>query len=108
MTVMTCLECRTISNSPAPMPGAAERSADFRWRFLRLRRLRRGLVWFHWIRLPAWFVFVLWILFQIVGTLEQRAGMSSVSSAAHLGGAAAGVLAWLVWRKPNQESRLLE
>src|SRR5262245_44159735 len=58
--------------------------------------------------LPAWFVFVLWILFQIVGTLEQRAGMSSGSSAAHLGGAAAGVLAWLVWRKPNQESRLLE
>jgi membrane associated rhomboid family serine protease/Zn-finger nucleic acid-binding protein len=59
-----------------------------------------------WIRLPAWFVFVLWILFQIIGTLEQRAGMSSVSSAAHLGGAAVGVVAWVVWRKTNNESRM--
>jgi membrane associated rhomboid family serine protease len=51
---------------------------------------------------------VLWILFQIIGTLEQKAGMSSVSSAAHLGGAAVGVLAWLVWRKSKDEPRLLE
>src|SRR4029453_2046048 len=69
--------------------------------------MRWGFVWFRWIRLPAWFVFVLWILFQIIGTLEQKAGMSSVSSAAHLGGAATGLFAWLVWRKPN-ECRLLE
>ena len=60
-----------------------------RWRF----------VWFHWIRLPAWFVFVLWFLFQIIGTLEQKAGMSSISSAAHLGGGAVGFLAWVIWRK---------
>jgi membrane associated rhomboid family serine protease/Zn-finger nucleic acid-binding protein len=70
--------------------------------------MRWGFVWFHWIRLPAWFVFVPWILFQIIGTLEQKAGMSSVSSAAHLGGAAMGLLAWLVWRKPNGETRLLD
>ena len=70
--------------------------------------MRCGYVWFRWIRLPAWFIFVLWFLFQIIGTLEQKAGMSSVSSAAHLGGAAVGVLAWLVWRKPNDESRVLE
>jgi len=70
--------------------------------------MRWGFVWFHWIRLPAWFVFVLWFLFQIIGTLEQRAGMSSVSSAAHLGGAAMGLVAWLVWRKTNDESRVLE
>ena len=70
--------------------------------------MRLGFVWFRWIRLPAWFVFVLWILFQIIGTLEQRAGISSVSSAAHLGGAAVGILAWLVWRKSNDEPRMLE
>jgi len=69
--------------------------------------MRWGFIWFRWIRLPAWFVFVLGILFQIIGTLEQKAGMSSVSSAAHLGGAATGLFAWLVWRKPN-ECRLLE
>jgi membrane associated rhomboid family serine protease len=70
--------------------------------------MRYGFVWFRWIRLPAWFVFVLWILFQIIGTFEQKAGISSVSSAAHLGGAAVGLLAWLVWRKPNDDSRMLE
>jgi membrane associated rhomboid family serine protease/Zn-finger nucleic acid-binding protein len=76
---------------------------------MRLAFLTRwGFVWFRWIRLPAWFVFVLWFSFQIIGTLEQKAGMSSVSSAAHLGGAAVGVLAWLVWRKTNGESRMLE
>ena len=66
--------------------------------------MRWGFVWFRWIRLPAWFVFVLWFLFQIIGTLEQRAGMSSVSSAAHLGGAAMGFVAWLVCRKPKEET----
>jgi membrane associated rhomboid family serine protease/Zn-finger nucleic acid-binding protein len=61
--------------------------------------MRWGFVWFRWIRLPAWSVFVLWIFFQLIGALEQKAGMSSVSSAAHLGGAAVGVVAWLLWRK---------
>ncbi|HEY2681767.1 MAG TPA: rhomboid family intramembrane serine protease, partial [Candidatus Udaeobacter sp.] len=69
---------------------------------------RLGFVWHRWIRLDAWFVFVLWISFQIIGTLKQKAGMSSVSWAAHLGGAAVGVLAWLVWRKPSDKTRLLE
>jgi membrane associated rhomboid family serine protease/Zn-finger nucleic acid-binding protein len=68
--------------------------------------MRYGFVWFRWIRLPAWFVFVLWIVFQLIGTLEQKAGMSSVSSAAHLGGAAVGLVAWIVWRKSNVEYRM--
>jgi len=61
--------------------------------------LRYSWRWFQWIRLPAWFVFVLWILFQIVGAWEQVAGISAVSSLAHLGGAATGFVAWLLWRK---------
>ncbi len=64
--------------------------------------MRLGVAWFRWIRLPAWLVFVLWILFQVIGTLEQKAGMSSVSSAAHLGGAAVGILAWILWRPNNK------
>jgi membrane associated rhomboid family serine protease len=63
--------------------------------------VRWGLVWFRWIRLPAWSVFVLWIFFQLIGAIEQTAGISSVSSVAHLGGAAVGVIAWLLWRKPK-------
>jgi len=47
---------------------------------------------------------VLWILFQLIGALEQRAGMSSVSSIAHLGGAAVGVVAWLLWKKQLPEA----
>ena len=68
--------------------------------------MRWGFVWFHWIRLPAWFVFILWIFFQLIGTLEQRAGISSVSSVAHLGGATVGVVAWLLWRKPKTLAEL--
>jgi membrane associated rhomboid family serine protease/Zn-finger nucleic acid-binding protein len=64
--------------------------------------VRWGFVWFRWIRLPAWSVFVLWILFQLIGAFEQKVGISSVSSVAHLGGAAVGVIAWLLWRKPNE------
>ena len=64
-----------------------------------------GFIWFRWIRLQAWFVFVLWISFQLIGALEQKAGISSVSSAAHLGGAVMGVVAWIVWRRPNGKCR---
>lgn len=61
--------------------------------------MRWGFAWFRWIRLPAWFVFVLWILFQLIGAWEQKAGISSVSAVAHLGGAAVGFVLWLFWRK---------
>lgn len=61
--------------------------------------MRWGFVWFRWIRLPAWFALVLWILFQCVAAWEQKAGISAVSSFAHLGGAIIGFLAWLIWRK---------
>jgi membrane associated rhomboid family serine protease len=60
---------------------------------------RCGWYYFRWIRLPAWFVLVLWVLFQIFGAWEQVAGISSVSAFAHLGGAATGFIAWLSWRK---------
>jgi membrane associated rhomboid family serine protease/Zn-finger nucleic acid-binding protein len=78
--------------------------------------MRWGFIWFRWIRLPAWFVFILWILFQAIGAWEQKAGISSVSAFAHLGGAAVGVITWLVWRRapvaapvspaPEQPTRL--
>jgi membrane associated rhomboid family serine protease/Zn-finger nucleic acid-binding protein len=67
--------------------------------------MRWGFVWFRWIRLSAWSVFILWILFQIIGTIEQKAGISSVSSVAHLGGAAVGVIGWLLWRKEESNDK---
>jgi membrane associated rhomboid family serine protease/Zn-finger nucleic acid-binding protein len=68
--------------------------------------LRYGWWWFRWIRLPAWFVFVLWILFQAVGAWEQVAGISAVSSLAHIGGAVVGFVAWLLWRKTNRATEV--
>src|SRR5207248_9535990 len=46
--------------------------------------------WYRWIRVPAWSVLILWILFQAIGAFEQFGGFSSVSSFAHIGGAAVG------------------
>jgi len=69
--------------------------------------MRWGFVWFRWIRLPAWSVFILWIFFQLIGLWEQKAGMSSVSSSAHLGGAAAGFVGWLLWRQKIRSAEVL-
>ena len=70
--------------------------------------LRWWFIWFHWIRLPAWFVFIMWFGFQLIGAWEQKAGLSSVSSFAHLGGAAVGFIAWLLWRKETVEEQTNE
>ncbi len=66
---------------------------------IRLGFLFRYWFYFRWIRLPAWFALVLWVAFQLIGAVQQLAGMTSVSSLAHLGGAAVGLLAWLLWRR---------
>jgi len=65
--------------------------------------MRWGFIWFRWMRFPAWFALILWILLQFVGAWQQKAGVSSVSAFAHLGGAAVGVLMWLVWRGYGRE-----
>lgn len=54
---------------------------------------------FTWIRIPAWCAFVLWFLLQLVGVGMQRAGLSHVSSLAHVGGVTTGFVLWLLWRK---------
>jgi membrane associated rhomboid family serine protease len=65
----------------------------------RLGFLVRYFYVFRWLYLPAWVALVLWFLLQFVGAFEQIAGASNVSSLAHLGGAAVGLLAWFVWRR---------
>lgn len=68
---------------------------------VRLTFLMRWFYYFRWIRLPAWSVLILWIFFQCIGAWEQKVGISSVSSFAHLGGALVGFVAWLAWRKSD-------
>jgi membrane associated rhomboid family serine protease len=50
-----------------------------------------------WIRFPAWAGLALWIALQIFGAMKQLGGFSNVSALAHLGGAMAGLVAWIFW-----------
>lgn len=55
---------------------------------------------FFWpLRIGARTALFLWILLQFVGVWQQVAGLSHVSSLAHLGGAGVGLLFWLKARK---------
>lgn len=52
-----------------------------------------------WLRLRAWELFVLWCGLQGLMAWAQLTGCSPVSAVAHLGGAAVGVGAALLWRR---------
>jgi membrane associated rhomboid family serine protease/Zn-finger nucleic acid-binding protein len=57
------------------------------------------LLWFRWFSIPVWAWLAFWVLTQCVGAAQQVSGFGTVSSLGHLGGAAIGVLAWMLWRK---------
>jgi len=65
----------------------------------RLGFLFRFYLYFRWVQIPAWFALILWLLLQSVTMVMQLTGLSHVASTAHFGGAAAGFLFWLAWRK---------
>jgi len=70
---------------------------------LKFPHARLGILfgyYFHydWIKMPAYVMFVIWIVLQMVGVWQQLAGYSNVSSLAHLGGAAVGVIFWYFTR----------
>lgn len=64
----------------------------------RLGVLLRYWYLYRWLFLPAWAALVLWIMLQLVMAGLETMGASPVAAFAHLGGAAAGLLAWAVWR----------
>ncbi len=74
---------------------------------LRFPEAKLSLMWWgwwtrfvpHWIEFDAVWLFLLWLVIQSLGLLEQISGHGEVSSLAHLGGVAAGAAAWLVWRE---------
>jgi membrane associated rhomboid family serine protease/Zn-finger nucleic acid-binding protein len=70
---------------------------------LRFPRARLGImlryfILFKWLHMPAYFALILWFGLQLFGVWAQYQGITNVSSLAHLGGAAVGLLAWVVWR----------
>jgi membrane associated rhomboid family serine protease len=67
---------------------------------LRFPHARLGLWFGHSISsFPAWGAILFWLLFQLLGAYQKIAGYGQVASLAHLGGALAGFLFWLAWRK---------
>lgn len=63
---------------------------------LRFPRAKLGfLIYFRWVSIPAWACFIMWVLLQIIGALQQVSGVSAVSSLAHLGGAVVGMLFYM-------------
>lgn len=61
--------------------------------------LFRIMFYFRWIRIPAYVMLIFWVVTQVLGAAQQIAGATNVSSLAHLGGAAVGLVFWLVYRK---------
>lgn len=57
-----------------------------------------------WIQLPAWGAFVLWTLLQLWRACMQLAGLSHVSAVSHIGGTAAGILLWAMWKKMDAQT----
>ena len=71
---------------------------------LRFPRARLGFMvryWmaFRWFHVPAWSALIGWFALQFFLAYRQLAGIGHISALAHLGGAAIGLLAWLLWRE---------
>jgi membrane associated rhomboid family serine protease len=93
--------------STAPCIGASGGiSGILAYYCLRFPRARVGMIlfWVRWIRIPVGAMFAVWILLQIIMLIQQSAGFGRVAVFAHLGGAAVGVLFWLVTRQTFSEA----
>lgn len=56
------------------------------------------LVRLTWVQISAGMAFLIWIGLQFIVAVKQYSGVSTVSGMAHLGGALAGAVLWVVWR----------
>lgn len=70
---------------------------------LQFPKARLGIVvryWYivRWVYFPAYVALIFWLGLQTLTVYLQVSGVSNVSALAHLGGATAGLLAWLLWR----------
>lgn len=106
--------CHILGNlgSTIPCVGASGGiSGVITYYALRFPRARLGILWrfwfyFRYVHFPAYVGLLFWFLLQLVLAVEQRMGVGNVAALAHLGGAAAGVVAWLVWRREEAATDL--
>lgn len=75
----------------------------FKFPHARLGIMFRYFYIFRLIPIPAWSAFLLWIVIQVWGTYAQIAGFGHVSSLAHLGGVAIGILFWAIWKNLDSQ-----
>jgi membrane associated rhomboid family serine protease len=64
----------------------------------RIGFLFRCFPYFRWCHVPAYMALLFWFVLQFVLAAQQHLGQTNVAALAHLGGAAVGVAAWLLWR----------
>jgi membrane associated rhomboid family serine protease len=99
-------------NSQAPCIGASGGiSGVLAYYALRYPRERIGfllcfLYYFRWVHVPAYGMFLIWIVIQALATYNQVTGISNVSALSHVGGACTGALFWLVTRKKCPRGRV--
>lgn len=67
----------------------------------RLGFLFRYFFYFRWVQIPAWGALALWLLLQVFTAYLQSSGSSNVAATAHLGGAAAGLVTWIIARNAS-------
>jgi membrane associated rhomboid family serine protease len=65
----------------------------------------RGAPPWRWFSVEVRVVLLIWVMSQALGACRQAAGLTRVSSAAHLGGALAGVIVWWFWRYEGRPGR---
>jgi membrane associated rhomboid family serine protease/Zn-finger nucleic acid-binding protein len=98
------LDIACTAQSTSPMIGASGGiSGLLAFYTLKFPRAQLGLLFVYsyqmrWITIPAWSAFALWLLLQFWGAYDQLHQVGNVASLAHLGGVAAGVLAWWWWK----------
>jgi len=91
--------------SPVPCIGASGGiSGVMMFYALKFSGDRLGFYWFGrgWVRVPAILFMVFWIIFQLRDSMLQVAGLTNVSAIGHLGGAIAGLLFWVFWRRGSK------
>ena len=99
-----CLHITLDPNSNLPLIGASGGIAGiitfYALQFPRARLSFMMRWWFRyqWFTMPAYGALILWLLLQAVGVAKQIGGFSEVSALAHLGGAAIGLLFWMMLR----------
>ncbi|WP_347243494.1 rhomboid family intramembrane serine protease [Thermogutta sp.] len=54
--------------------------------------------YFFWLRFPAVWGLVAWVVLQVLTAYSQLSGASDVSALAHLGGSTVGMIAWMLWK----------